>query len=1157
MDGIAYRGGESAKTLSIRRSVPLAQARQSRCVVVAFFVSLFVLLIGMALAGGPALAATAHLFHSSFASVRPNDVAVDQSTGDVYVLNVENELVERFNSNGEPENFSALGTNVLDGASGPDQTPQGAFSFDVLGANQVAIDSSGGATNGDVYVTDSRNSVVDVFSSAGVYLGQLDGSGAPQLGELCGVAVGPSGSVYVGDYEGNAVEKYLPSANPVKNSDFVSQISGVPTPCQVAVDSAGNVYAASWEGAVRKYNSSGEPLGILDENTTHSVTVDPATQEVYADEGTRIAQYNSSGTLLDTFPTLATERGESYGVAVDGASGNVYVSDEEHQLVDIYEVPPLLPPTVDDTFAKNVLSESAELRASINPGFYPTHYHFQYGLDASYGTTVPAAPAGVDLGSGNVDQSASATLQGLQPGATYHYRVVAEHENPGGVTYGPDRTFTTYPSAPASLPDGRAWEMVSPLEKGGGEIAPLTDGSLATSEGVLGGGGVAQASENGNAVTYLSTTAFAEPAAAPKASQYLSSRTPTAWATRNITTAENAKSYAPAGAGTPYDAFSTDLSSWLMHSGDAAGALSVVNPVPAPGGPPGYANLFLAQGGVFQPLILDAHPPSHRSINPVPSGFVLEYGASTPDLRHVVFAANDELTVGSVDPGQGGRDLYEWSEGMLWPVSILPGGTPATSAELGSLIGEGGGDVTHAISDDGSRVFWTDNNGNLYLREHADRPESPLNGAGECIDPNGACTIQLDAPRGGGGSGQGVFLTASADGSKVFFSDRQQLTADSTAGGRNSDLYEFDVQHNSLRDLTVDTGDVEGAEVGGVLGASADGSYVYFVAKGNLAVGAESGQYNLYFAHEGRTTFIARLSLDDKTDDWSKGDIYRRAAVTADGQRLTFMSDARLTEYDNTDARTGLPDMEIYIFDATRAPGKGNPLCVSCNPSGARPLGGPDPKGGSFGVAASTPAGTPFTLTRSTYRPRYLTDEGDRLFFNAIDPLSPQATNGKQNVYEWEEDGTGSCGTVGGCVDLISDGSSVDGSSFIDASASGNDVFFITRSQLVSQDTDQLVDLYDARVGGGLPSSPAPPAPCSGEGCRPAAASAPAPLSLVTSLSGPSGNLRPAASTKPKSKAKAKKHKAKKGKGRKTNKRRTRSRRSSLSRGQSRPRTSR
>jgi hypothetical protein len=1150
MDTIAYRGAGLREGLSIRCTVPLARARQRR-IIVAFFVSL----VGMALASGPALGATAHVFHSSFGSVAPNDVAVDQSTGDVYVVHgendlvVENELVERFNSNGEPANFSALGTNVLDGASGPDLTPQGSFSFDVFGANQVAVDNSGGATNGDVYVTDSLNNVVDVFNSAGVYLGQLDGSGAPQLGELCGVAVGPSGSVYVGDYGGNAVEKYVPSANPVKNSDFVSQISGVPSPCQVAVDSAGNVYALSYFGVVRKYNSRGESLGIVDHNTTFSIAVDPATQDVYADEGARVAQYDSSGALLDTFPTLATG-GNSYGVAEDGASGYVYVSDEENHLVDIYEVPPRLLPVVDGTFVKGVSSTSAEVRASINPRYYDTHYYFQYGLGTSYEDT-PVSPAEVDLGSESVDQSAYTTLEHLLPRTTYHYRVVAR--NAAGIEYGPDRTFTTYPSTLPTLPDGRAWEMVSPLEKGGGEIAPITT-ARGGNEGVLSGGGVAQAAEDGNAVTYLSSTAFAEPAAAPRGSQYLSVRTSTGWPTRDITAPESAKSYGPTGFGPPYYAFSTDLSNWLMRSGDPI-ALSITNSVPAPGGPPGYQNLYVAFDGAFQPVITVAHAPSHRAID-LSNEFILEYGAATPDLRHVVFAANDELTAGSVDPGWGRRDLYEWSEGQLWPVNILPGGIPQTSAELGSALGYGGSDVTHAISDDGSRIFWTDNssNENLYVREHADRPESPLNSAGECIDPNDACTIQVDASRGGAGSGKGVFLTASADGSRVFFMDRQQLTADSTAG--NYDLYEFDVEDHSLIDLTVDSADAEGAAVEGVLGASADGSYVYFVAKGNLASGAESGQYNLYFSHEGKVTFIARLSGDDEPD-WVKGDVYRTAAVTANGHRVTFMSDARLTEYDNTDANVGRPDKEVYIFDATRAVGKGNPLCVSCNPSGARPVGGPDPLSGSFGVAASIPAGTPYKLTSSTYRSRYLTDEGDRLFFDATDPLSPQATNGQQNVYEWEEDGTGSCGATGGCVSLISDGKSVDGSSFIDASTSGNDVFFITRSQLVSQDTDQLVDLYDARVGGGLPSPSAPPAPCSGEGCRPAAASAPAPLSLVTSLSGPSGNLRPAASTKSKPKAKVKKHKAKKGNGRKTNKRRTRSRTSSVGRAQSVLRTSR
>src|SRR5262249_27761794 len=98
--------------------------------------------------------------------------------------------------------------------------------------------------------------------------------------------------------------------------------------------------------------------------------------------------------------------------------------------------------------------------------------------------------------------------------------------------------------------------------------------------------------------------------------------------------------------------------------------------------------------------------------------------------------------------------------------------------------------------------------------------------------------------------------------------------------------------------------------------------------------------------------------------------------------------------------------------------------------------------------------------------------------------------NGVTDVYEWETPGgEGSC-EVGsasysllneGCLYLISIGKSKYPSLFADASTSGNDVFFFTRDKLVGQDEDELQDVYDARVGGGLKSQfPEPPVPCEG-----------------------------------------------------------------------------
>jgi hypothetical protein len=198
-------------------------------------------------------------------------------------------------------------------------------------------------------------------------------------------------------------------------------------------------------------------------------------------------------------------------------------------------------------------------------------------------------------------------------------------------------------------------------------------------------------------------------------------------------------------------------------------------------------------------------------------------------------------------------------------------------------------------------------------------------------------------------------------------------------------------------------------------------------------------------------------------------------------------------------------DEEVFLYDAS----KERLVCASCNPTGARPVGVFDagetvsketgegtglvvdrpmlwgPKGEANEVdswlAGSIPGWTQLALARTLYQSRYLSNEG-RLFFNSADALVPLATprrqeevNGKEqevgveNVYEYEPNGMGSCHSTGGCVGLISSGTSPHESAFLDASASGKEVFFLTAEKLpatngATQDVDTNFDVYDAHV---------------------------------------------------------------------------------------------
>jgi hypothetical protein len=182
----------------------------------------------------------------------------------------------------------------------------------------------------------------------------------------------------------------------------------------------------------------------------------------------------------------------------------------------------------------------------------------------------------------------------------------------------------------------------------------------------------------------------------------------------------------------------------------------------------------------------------------------------------------------------------------------------------------------------------------------------------------------------------------------------------------------------------------------------------------------------------------------------------------------------------------------VYLYNGET----GRLVCASCDPTGARPIGGEAPlanadRGFSLAkqnsLAAVIPTWTPFELLVSRYQSPYMSDSG-RLFFNSDDALVPQDVNGTWDVYEYEPLGVpaGSvheCTREGatfsphseGCIGLISSGGSAEESAYLGASEDGGDVFFLTSAKLVPQDFDTSLDVYDAHeCTSALPCFPAP-----------------------------------------------------------------------------------
>jgi sugar lactone lactonase YvrE len=1042
-------------------------------------------------------------------------------------------------------------------------------------STQVAADNSGGESGGDLYVSASGSvrrihaSGIEAgephaFSFSASYIGSalLTGTSAAPFGEIVGLAVDSAGDLYVAQRK--EVDEFAASG------EYLGRIAGTPTGPggefepfsqvnNVAVGSiSGNLYIGT-AGGVDVFAAAG--LTLPDVSTlpaeVHSTTEATLQGEVNPDELPLTECFFEYGPTTAYGHSAACEPGAAalgegntpvavkaqlanltpgavyhYRLVAANANGTNSESEDREFVTGA---------TIDATSASEVTATSAKLEAEINPHGLATTYHFEYDTapytagDAPHGISLPVPDGAVGAGEGDVTRTAQ--VQGLQAGTAYHYRVLAT--NALGTVVGPDRVFTTQPAAFASiLPDGRGWELVSPPDKHGVPLGAISEE-----------GGVIQAAAEGSGIAYYAKGPIVSEPAGSRSfvdSQDLSTRVSGgSWSTQDITTPHQAPTGVIPGDASEYKLFSSDLS---------LGAVEPIGATPLSPRASEPTPYLRAPDGSYTPLVYPGNVPEGTHFGGVELGFE-EFGggvhfiAATPDLSHVLLGSPTTLVEGF--HFQTGEGIYDWNAGALTPVSFVPPGAAPLCGGAAPACEPSGGGVGHgfrvrnAISTDGSRVI-LDGGLRLYLRDLS---------RGE--------TIQLDADEPGCGagckSGDGVFQDASTNGRRVFFTDEQRLTADSTAASGKPDLYmcevEVEAEHLAcaLRDLSVNAvNSAEPATVkGAVIGASADGSSVYFVADGALSTGEGavsgdcvlaggigSGECNLY-RYDLATEAVSLVAVLSGADfhDWaaaSEGSDLGQltARISPNGEWLAFMSERPLTGYDNRDARSGERDQEVFLYDAKGEGGAGKLLCASCNPTGARPAGRQGPPNIPPALvdvprlweqrwyAANLPGWTRVDLSHALYQSRYLSDSG-RLFFNANDALVPQDSNGTEDVYEYEpskgsgQPASNDCTesspiyspTSQGCVSLITSGTSPEESAFMDASESGSDVFFLTASRLTASDEDRALDLYDARVGGGEPEPVKPPA-CEGDACQNLvqAPSDPSPGSLT--FSGP-GNPVP------------------------------------------------
>jgi DNA-binding beta-propeller fold protein YncE len=975
-----------------------------------------------------------------------------------------------------------------------------------------AIDSS----QGDLYVDAGGSEILDIPSAcvpSNRACEPIDAFGKPQLSGAAGVAVDPStGIVYAANASADQVAAFgvVVEATTLAAEDVTA--TGATLRGQVNPDGA-ELTRCRFE-----YGEGGAAGGSVPcEESAGQIGSGRSPVEVHA----RIAGL-SSGTAYDFRLRASNGAGHIVGEGVAFTT--------------------LPTAVVEEADATQVEPTSALLGARINPEGMSTTYRFEYDTrpyeegEPPHGTSVPDPDAGI--GSGQSGVTVTQPITGLTPNTTYYFRVVATDAN--GVALGPTHSFIdltagAVPSCenealrresdtdPATglplsteLPDCRAYELVSPAAKNAAFIAPILNGL-----------GPALA-DDGDRLIVSSIQCFASSQSctgdrASKGPPFEFSRSSVGWQTTPL---------APSG-----DLF--EVNSVWGYDADTGMVLDS-SPIASHVTDELYAR---HPDGTLEGIGPIAEDANYSAIE---AG---DTPVATADLSHVVLESGGISLWPSFDASHGGS-LYEYANlGNTAPLLVaVTGGYGSTDliSACGAALGTSKTLVaSEALSDDGRIVYFTaaacegGSGTNEHTRVPVEEPYARVDG--ELAD---AHTVAIAQPQCGAGSQRGeaecraaeahpaagILEGVSEDGSQAVFSSYQQLTDDATEGSRN--LYVYDLTRPAgqrLVDLSAGDSSGLGPQVQGTMALSADGSHVYFVARGVLSAGKNAagkepveGADNLYVYSGGRTRFVVTLPGDSlyslegeqsEPEQWAaRGG--PTANVTPDGRFLAFASHGALTP----DTTRRLAPMQLFRYDAETEQLKR----VSIGERGF------DDNGNESVSEARLVR--PISNVGPIRRDPSMSDDGSFIFFQSAAALTPRAlndvsVNGRagsanlaQNIYEWEVDGDGGCEQESGCVHLISDG--VDASEghggrssveLLGADTTGENVFFATADPLVEQDNESQADIYDARVNGGFPAPTLTPG-CE-EPCRSELPPPPVFGALGTSTFSGAGNLLGAGGT--------------------------------------------
>ena len=928
-------------------------------------------------------------------------VATSESSGDVYVVDSANNRVQRFDSDGNYlSQFGSAGSG-----DGQFSEPQA-----------VAIDQS----DGSVYVVDMGNNRIEKFEppEPSSKSSATPGSANGQLSAPPGVAVDPtSGDVLVADSANNRVQRFDPDGN------YLSQF-GEPglfsEPSQLATDSTGSVYVVEQFSQIRKFDSGGSLTETVTANFPMDVAVDQANDHLFIVEAAGlspdffITERTASGALVESYDSFSVSDYRN-GLAFNPVEGRAYYTESDH--VVIWEESQASSRA--DGCSHLYRSQARRQDQPRRPADHlPLRVRADQRLRAEHRRARRSRPE-IRRSRSRPPSSASPKARPTisapsPPTPTAKSRGLTRPSPPWS---GPAGGSETCPNADIRAAQGvtqvgdcRAFELVSPQEKNGANLT-------------FAGGLSAPA---GNAVTFQSGAGFAGAEGASHFNQYVARRGALGWTTEPLTpymTPEVSGAFTePHG----YELFTPDFSRAVMFSKHDPNDLSA-------NVEDDQVRLYLrTAGGGYQPI-----SPPVTTFSSVGERLFYRgpvFAGASADLSRVFFESNRQLTPDAPPPGV--NEVYEWADGVVSVVSVLPNGSVAPeSARTGAKGGylAESDQLRNAISGDGSEVvFETGTPTQLYLR----------------TDGTTTTEISLSQKTGsvGNPSATPVMLmgSASEDGrtlSKVYFISEDNLTDDALTGpgSEGADLYEYDVSTGVLKDLVslaaaANQSPSSAAVQSGWFGAAKDGDYLYFYVNG------------LYVEHAGTVT---------KVGDYIRPqNAFYTPQLSDDGKRALIFTPTELAKR-STDGFK-----QAYLYDAP----SNSFECISC------PVGHPPASQASS--LFETLGG--FTHTFRLQSTRNLSPDGKRAFFETGEALDPRDSNGQIDVYEWEN----------GQVKLVSSGRGAEGAHFLDASSDGTDVFIFTYERMLPSDRDANVDVYDARVGGGLPLPPTPGAPCEGDACQ-------------------------------------------------------------------------